>query len=357
MRSFKALVAAGALVVALPSLAHAQWYVGADVGGNITSDAPVRIYDATNDVDAFNDTTYNWGPVGLIEAGYSFGGPKVEMELGYRTNRTNMVGAGTGAGSTNSFSMMTNAIYELQGIAGYSKVHPFVGAGLGAAKIMSNDITSDSVWAYSGSDWKMAYQGMAGVGYDITDNLMVKGQYRYFATENYVVSGISGDSGHAEYKNQAVLVGLTYSFGSHAPSQAAAPAPVAFTQSAYAPAPTSVPAARRSAAQNNYIVFFDFDKASLSAEADRVISQAAVAAKLGGITRVNLTGHTDLSGSDKYNVALSLKRANVVKEALVKQGVPAGDIVLVGKGKSSPLVKTKDGVREPQNRRVEIVLQ
>ena len=55
-------------------------------------------------------------------------------------------------------------------------------------------------------------------------------------------------------------------------------------------------------------------------------------------------------------MALSLKRANAVKAAMVKQGVPADQISVVGKGETQPLVQTPDGVREPQNRRVEIVL-
>ena len=69
------------------------------------------------------------------------------------------------------------------------------------------------------------------------------------------------------------------------------------------------------------------------------------------------TGHTDTSGPESYNMALSLRRANAVKDALVRDGVPAQAIVVIGKGESQPLTPTGDGVREPQNRRVEIVAQ
>ena len=69
------------------------------------------------------------------------------------------------------------------------------------------------------------------------------------------------------------------------------------------------------------------------------------------------TGHTDKSGPDSYNMALSLRRANTVKDALVREGVPATAISVIGKGETQPLVQTADGVREPQNRRVEIVIQ
>src|SRR4030095_3750919 len=57
-----------------------------------------------------------------------------------------------------------------------------------------------------------------------------------------------------------------------------------------------------------------------------------------------------------YNMALSLRRANAVKDALVKLGVPAAAITTVGRGEAGLLVQTGDGVREPQNRRVEITI-
>ena len=71
---------------------------------------------------------------------------------------------------------------------------------------------------------------------------------------------------------------------------------------------------------------------------------------------MTLTGHTDRSGSEQYNMALSLRRAEAVKANMIRQGIPANAIVVIGKGESQPLVPTADGVREPQNRRVEIVI-
>ena len=119
-----------------------------------------------------------------------------------------------------------------------------------------------------------------------------------------------------------------------------------------APPPEPTPPAPR-----NFLVFFDFDRSTLTPRAVDIIKEAASVAKAGQSARVTCTGHTDTAGPANYNMALSLRRANSVKEALVKEGVPATAITVVGKGETALLVQTKDGVREPQNRRVEIIIK
>jgi len=109
-------------------------------------------------------------------------------------------------------------------------------------------------------------------------------------------------------------------------------------------------------APQSFMVFFDWDRSNLSAQAVQTIQQAASAFKTRGSARITATGHTDTSGPDSYNMALSLRRANAVKDALVREGVPAQAITVIGRGEGQPLVATGDGVREPQNRRVEIVI-
>jgi outer membrane protein OmpA-like peptidoglycan-associated protein len=123
-----------------------------------------------------------------------------------------------------------------------------------------------------------------------------------------------------------------------------------------APKPTApaAPAAQVEAAK--FLVFFDWDKATLTPEARRVIASAADEFKKIGSTRIVATGYTDLSGTPQYNLALSERRADAVKAELVRLGVPAAVITTIGKGEADPLVPTKDGVREAQNRRVEIVI-
>ena len=105
------------------------------------------------------------------------------------------------------------------------------------------------------------------------------------------------------------------------------------------------------------MVFFDWDRSDLSQQALATIGQAANAYKSKGNARITATGHTDTSGPESYNMALSLRRANAVKDALVRNGVPATAIAVVGRGEQRPAGPDADGVREPQNRRVEIVMQ
>jgi outer membrane protein OmpA-like peptidoglycan-associated protein len=69
----------------------------------------------------------------------------------------------------------------------------------------------------------------------------------------------------------------------------------------------------------------------------------------------SLTGYTDLAGSLGYNQRLSVRRADNVANTLANWGVPRSDMAVSGRGENDPGVPTALGVREPQNRRVEIV--
>lgn len=123
-----------------------------------------------------------------------------------------------------------------------------------------------------------------------------------------------------------------------------------------APQAVSAPPAPQQMQAQTFMVFFDWDRSDLSQQALATIGQAATAYKNGGQPRITAIGNTDTSGPKDYNMALSLRRANVVKTALIQQGVPDSAISTVGRGEDNPLVQTGDGVREPQNRRTEIVL-
>ena len=131
---------------------------------------------------------------------------------------------------------------------------------------------------------------------------------------------------------------------------------LAFAQSDVTPAlPTETLLAQASTQQ--YVVLFALDDATLDAEAQATIAAAAQEFQRTGSARISLRGHTDTSGNASYNQALSERREQAVTDELVRQGVPADAISGVAVGEADPAVPTGDGVREEQNRRVEIALE
>jgi len=124
----------------------------------------------------------------------------------------------------------------------------------------------------------------------------------------------------------------------------------------YIPPPPPPPPPMAPPPVKTFIVFFDFDKSNLTAEAQSVVTEAVNAAKTNGWVKVMVTGHTDTVGSDTYNQALSERRANAVKDEMVRQGMDPANVTTQGKSFHDPLVPTGPGVREPKNRRAVIDL-
>jgi len=217
-----------------------------------------------------------------------------------------------GAGFTSRDKSKVKVVPNLEGEVGLGYTF---GAGSGTAVALQVGYRADAYWG-AGSKADVYALSLNG------NNIGGKG------------------SESSDYLFHGPFVRLTATFG---------PAVMA----AVAPPPAPPPAA---APKKNFLVFFDFDRSNITADAQRVITEAAAAAKAGNVSRIQLTGHTDRSGSDQYNMALSLRRGEAVKQALIRQGIPAASIAVIGRGESQPLVPTADGVREPQNRRVEILL-
>jgi outer membrane protein OmpA-like peptidoglycan-associated protein len=151
---------------------------------------------------------------------------------------------------------------------------------------------------------------------------------------------------YSDDNNHSLMVGFRYAFNVVPPAAAAPAAPIPVPVAAPAPAPA-----------RSYLVFFDWDKDSLNARAQQIIAEAAQASTRVSTTQIEVSGYADRTGTAAYNQGLSLRRANNVAAELVRLGVPKTEISINAYGDTRPLVPTAPGVREPQNRRVEIVLK
>jgi len=191
-----------------------------------------------------------------------------------------------------------------------------------------------------GIDWTNVFQQPFDLDFfmtNVTDTEFVTAAFPLYNQEGFV----------SKVWNEPRMWGikLRYRFE---PASASEAAPAAYT-----PPPVQAPAP--AAVAQSHMVFFDFDKSDLTPQAVSIVDQAAANAGPAHVTRITVTGHTDTVGSDAYNMRLSRRRAESVAAELEKKGIASSEIEIVAKGKRDLLVPTGDGVREPQNRRVQIV--
>ncbi len=319
--------------------------------------------------------------------GLQYGPWRVEEEYSYRHNGLSSFGGFFNPGGTNAFngernthSIMTNVIYDFA--IGWP-VTPHIGVGIGAVdnvdSISLNTVTLNGLGPTTvsgpggvfgrigagtpfpnptlggtflkGNTWNFGYQAIVGFRYDINPLLAFDLDYRYLATTELTLTnkgvapfppfGLPQGSVRYQtgYNTQNIVASLTMKFG--------APPP--------APPPPAPPAPPPPPTHQVYLVFFDWDKYNITPEGLQIIQLAANQYKSGGRVTLQVTGYTDTTGSAGYNQRLSERRANAVAAALERLGVPRSDMVVAGRGMNDLRVPTPPGVREPQNRRVEIV--
>ncbi|NOT38961.1 MAG: OmpA family protein [Alphaproteobacteria bacterium] len=321
------------------------WYIGLEGGANWVDD-----WSHTNN-GAARTATYETGWLGLATVGYGWNHFRLEFEAGYRDNDLesylNNVGVpiANSAGTLWEATAMVNVLYDLSLT---DKLSLSLGAGAGGD--FSNAELTLTIPGGTAEDdnWNFAYQGIAGINYMVTRRTQLFMDYRYLRVMEpdyrLVFPGpatrtLLGD----DYGKHAATFGIRYAL-QPAEAQYVAPPPPP-------PPPTSSGAPPR-----QFIVFFGYNKYTLTSEAQRVISEAVTTAKQGGSASILITGHTDTMGSNSYNQRLSVRRSNTVRAEMVSQGIPNGSITSTGRGETELLVQTADSVKEPQNRRATIDL-
>ena len=385
----RALLAA--TILAVPAVASAQpvsgLYVGAGAGVNwiaspqhwdLNGDAAPGNFGLVNGASINNAAKANFkaGYAAVVSLGWGFGnGVRAEVEGNFRNNEINSIGGtnlapvGRVGGFQNTYGVMANVFYDFDlanfGL-GQSIFQPYVGVGAGYAWTEWHNIRGQSnafgtvpgagpVLFSNDTNGQFAYQGIVGVATPLTwlgaTGLTLTAEYRFLGTlqpdlftavrnptngQALLAGKISPDN-----YNHSIMLGLRY----------------ALFQPPVAPPMVATPVAAAPAPARTYLVFFDWDRADLTARAREIIAEAAQNAGRVQATRIEVAGHADRSGSPAYNQRLSQRRADAVAAELVARGISRNDIAVTAYGESRPLVPTADGVREPQNRRVEIVLR
>jgi hypothetical protein len=295
------------------------------------------------------------GFVGLGSLGYAFGnGFRLELEGNYRRNDLNGLSGTTMptsvSGSLNSYGVMGNVLFDMD--IGQPWLYPYIGGGVGYGWDSLNSARlSQAGTGFASSDTSggFAWQAIAGLSFPVSGvpGLSVTAEYRFHSivgdeTFHGTTPAGSASLSVATQHDHDFLLGVRYAFG-------VTPPPL--------PAPATPTAAPAPAPARSYLVFFDWDKATLTTRAQQIIKEAADNSTKVSYTRIEVNGYTDTSGTPQYNQGLSMRRAQAVAAELVKDGVPQNAISIQGFGETHLLVPTGPGVREPQNRRVEIVLQ
>ena len=323
------------------------FYLGGAAGWNIQGSDHYQIGGATS------ETNYGTGGAYLLDFGWAFGnGFRLEVEPGYRSNTAGTINSLAAHGETQIGSAMVNGIYDFTSVGTTSfPIVPHIGVGVGAAQVWNNTNSYPGAGAMQGSSMDVAVQGIAGVEYRFTPAWRLGLDYRYFvATDNhFAMTGAAGKADSGNMTDHSILLTVRYLFGAAPPPPPPPPAMQSLPPAPEAAAPAAQPKV--------YTVYFDFDRSDLTPEARQILQRAAADARGGRVTRIQVTGYTDLAGPATYNQRLSEKRAQSVKAELVHDGVTTDEIATAARGENDPAVPTPNGVREPRNRRAMIELE
>lgn len=181
-------------------------YLAFGAGAVFPTDGDVSALGLNGGVD------YATGPAGLGAAGYRFTDSiRAELEIAYRTNDVNQIGNVPNiSGDLEQLSVLVNGVYDF---IPDSRFSPYVGAGIGIASGHANDVSALGVTLLNDSDEKLAYQGIVGVSFQLTDRIEAFADYRYFATQDYEFNSALLGSVDVENATHNAFVGIRIMLG------------------------------------------------------------------------------------------------------------------------------------------------
>lgn len=441
MKHMLLIAAAATALTTAPSLAFAQdsgVYIKAQAGYGVITDSDVTAGPAST--ASIQGDVAGQGNLALgLGLGYDFGNNwRIELDGSSLYNDLGSVGGQPqSAAKLQANTLMLNAIHDF---SDFGRWEPYVGAGVGITQgnvsLSASDFLNDTgtvlvanpacvsnttvantarSCAVDSSETNFAWNLIAGLGYNITDNLTWDTNYRYIDMGDFTVDGdfvrtnsvgiptVSGLTSVVEDASAHVLMtGFRYRFGKSTPPVVIVPPapPETFicwdgstevTDLALCPVEmftcwdgvSSVTSLDLCPAQITYytcsdgvtsvtdlaacpiitcqeqfrqeLIYYEFDKGQ-SAETRNTINRILDVGQYCSISSVRVVGHTDTSGPAAYNLGLSQTRASNAQEELVRQGVNGAMIVSEGKGETEPFVQTGNGVKEQLNRRTEVLI-
>lgn len=306
-------------LTAAPAAATEGWYGRAGVGYSV--DGNVEVLNTEFDLED------DWMADAAL--GYAFqNGFRTDAELSWRNNEEDV-----GDREAEVLSGMFNIFYDFNR---GGRFQPYLGAGVGYGQLEFEDE----------DDSGFAWQAMAGIGIAVSERATIDVGYRYFVMDDLELD-LDGPI-DVSYEHQAVTVGLRYQFA------APAPAPIPQAETPVQPPVVQQPAV--ACPTSEFVVYFEWDRSNLNHAALETIDAAATRVRECNLANVVVVGHTDTSGSAQYNIGLSERRAAVVRDALSARGIAAEAITSEARGENDLARATRDGVREPLNRRTAVTI-
>lgn len=437
------LIAAGVTaLMAAPTIASAQdsgVYIKAQAGYGVIGDVDV-VPREPGFSDGLQGEINGEGNLALAAAlGYDFGnGFRLEGDVSQLFNDMGALSGLPASGAKiRTTGLMVNMLYDFDD---FGRWEPYIGAGIGVSKnnvsAYAQDIVNDTgtvlvrhpacvtqfptlattsrACIADDNETSFAWNLIAGLGYNITDNLTWDTTYKYTdigdvdAEGTLVLANVPSAGGlfqtlttdFEDATSHTILTGLRYRFGKATPPPPPPPPPVTYTcddgtvvtDLDLCPVPTVLcwdgmtevtdldmcpPEPVRLVCPDNVtivsdlaacppvnlceeqfrqeLIYYEFDRGQ-SAETRNTINRILDVGQFCSIDSVRVVGHTDTSGPASYNQGLSERRASDAREELIRQGVSETMISSEGKGETEPFVQTGDGVREQLNRRTEVLI-